>query len=87
MQATPNNGVGNTILEGWIVDDALAAELGYDSTRSIDRLTKGVNGLPYIVVNRKKWFRIEGVRQWFADREIQRNQTGTKRRHRASKAA
>ena len=85
MQEQSNTVVSNLILDGYVSIEKMATDLGYESTRSVDRLTQEPDGLPYIVVNRKKYFNVERARQWFAAREIQRNQK--RQQHRRRKAA
>jgi hypothetical protein len=60
VEKDPPKAEDNSILAGYIGKETLAEELGYKSTRSIERLMRIKNGLQHITVRRKPYFDIQG---------------------------
>lgn len=60
------------ILDGLLPVDALAAELGVH-VRTLTRLSDQPNGLPYVRLGARRYYRIETVKTWILAQERAQN--------------
>ncbi|HEY1749740.1 MAG TPA: hypothetical protein VGG29_00640 [Caulobacteraceae bacterium] len=60
------------ILEGYVDRAGLAAQLKCTS-RTVQRMENGPNGLPSVVIAGRRYYRLEAVRRWLESRERRPN--------------